>query len=191
MVPAEELLRDQAILQAEAEEVYRDLGLGTHLAAIGRPVGVGSAALGLMVRRDLDVTTACPALDPSTVRAVAELGARLAQHPRVRSVRIRDDTGHWNTDPDYPDGMYLGVEYRATAGHDWTLDLWFVDEPDRQPDLAHARDLPPRLDDTTRAAILAIKQARTGVPGIDVYRAVLDAGVRNPEDFDRWQTSNT
>jgi hypothetical protein len=25
------------------------------------------------------------------------------------------------------------------------VDIWFVDDPDRQPDLAHARDLPKRL----------------------------------------------
>lgn len=128
-----------------------DLLLDERLPALGTPTWVGSAALGLMVRRDLDVTVACPALGISVTEAVAELGARLAVHPRVRQVQFRDDTGHWNTDPAYPDGLCLGVEYRSSRGDDWTLDIWFVDEPGRQPDLADLRAMPPRLTPETRA----------------------------------------
>ena len=97
---------------------------------------------------------------------------------------IRDDTGAWNTDPRYPDGLYLGVRYRAREGAEWNLDLWFVDEPDRQPDLAHLGDLAPALDEQRRATILAIKAARAERSpepergsSFDVYRAVLDGGV--------------
>jgi hypothetical protein len=45
------------------------------------------------------------------------------------------------------------------AGKRWNVDVWFVYKPERQPDLAHAEQLPPRLTPHTRTAILAIKNA--------------------------------
>jgi hypothetical protein len=188
-----DLVQRQEVLQAEARAVSLDLLLDERLSALGTPTWVGSAALGLMVRRDLDITVTCPALGISVTEAVARLGAGLAVHPRVHQVEFRDDTGHWNNDPAYPDGLYLRVEYRSPNGDDWTLDLWFVDEPERQPDLADLRLMTPRLTPETRIAILQIKEAWADreeygetVKSVDVYRSVLDDGVRTPEEFSRW-----
>jgi hypothetical protein len=143
-------------------------------------VWVGSAALGLMVWRDLDLTVICGTLDAEPVAAT---GARLATHQRVREVRFRNDTGPWNVDPIYPDGLYLGLQCRSAVGEEWKVDIWFVDEPERQPDLAHVRDLPPRLNNQTRAAILWVKSVWAGRPEYrrqvtswDIYTAVLDHG---------------
>ncbi|MBC2879506.1 MULTISPECIES: hypothetical protein [Streptomyces] len=196
--PAEDpaaILAEQRALQAEADEVVADLELAGPLAERGEAVRVGSSALGLMVRRDIDITVVCPDLGDGVKKAVADIGAALAVHDRVRQVRFRDDTGHWNTDPMYPDGLYLGVEYRSEAGREWTLDIWFVDEPDRQPDLAHVRALPPRLTDAHRVRILRIKRALAArpddsTPGYDVYRAVLDHGATTPEEFDVWRAGS-
>src|SRR5690606_3291323 len=77
------LLDGERLLQAEAEEVAADLRLDERLSSLGDPVRVGAAALGVLVRRDLDVTVACPRLDAAAHRAVADLGARLSRHPRV------------------------------------------------------------------------------------------------------------
>ncbi|UYB38609.1 hypothetical protein SLV14_000990 [Streptomyces sp. Je 1-4] len=188
---SERLAARQQELQAEADAVAADLDLVRLLSTRGEAVRVGSAALGLMVLPDLDITVVCPELEADTRRAVAGIGAELAVHDRVRQVTFRDDTGEWNTDPRYPDGLYLNIHYRSRAGRDWTLDIWFVDEPDRQPDLAHARTLPPRLTDAHRAAILRIKQvlaSRAGarVPSYEVYRAVLDGEVTTADAFDEW-----
>lgn len=187
-----ELLSRQDELQAEAGAVHADLDLDELLGRVGDPVRVGSAALGLMVRRDLDVTVVCPELGASTHEAVARIGARLTLHERVWQVRFRNDTGAWNTDPSYPDGLYLGLGYQSSQGHKWSLDIWFVDEPDRQPDLAHLRTMPARLTPEARAAILEIKQAWAERPeygskvcSYDVYRAVLDDGIRTAEEFER------
>ncbi|MCX2954747.1 hypothetical protein [Lentzea sp. NEAU-D7] len=196
MTYTDELVKRQAALQAEADAVAVDLGLA-ELAELGEPIRVGSSALGLMVKRDLDVTVVCKSLDEQTTEAVGRVGQELLRHPRVRVVTMRDDTGHWNVDPAYPDGLYLGVKYRTLAGADWTLDIWFVDEPDRQPDLEHIRTMPPRLDDESRNAILAIKEAwadnpsyGSAVSSYDIYSSVLDHGVRSPEQFLEWRTKN-
>lgn len=193
-----QLLRQQDELQAEADEVGKDLDLDESLGRLGDPVRVGSSALGLMVRRDLDVTVVCPRLDAGVHEAVAGTGARLALHERVRQVRLRNDTGAWNTDPGYPDGLYLGLDYRSPRGHRWSLDIWFVDEPDRQPDLTHLRTLPPRLTPEAREAILLIKHAWAdspeygrGVRSWDVYRSVLDDGVRTVAGFEEWRSRSS
>jgi hypothetical protein len=189
-VEIDELLRRQDQLQAEAATVRQDLELDQRLSTLGEVVPVGSAALGLMVWRDLDLTVVCRRPD---AEAVAGAGASLAGHPRVREVRFVDDTGDWNTDPTYPDGLYLGLRCRSLVGEMWKVDIWFVDDPDRQPDLAHARDLPKRLTAETRAAILGVKDAWAGRPEYrrkvrswDIYTAVLDHGVRTPIQFEAW-----
>ncbi|MFI7009452.1 hypothetical protein [Streptomyces sp. NPDC050145] len=190
-----DLRAGQTALRAEAEQVYRDLGLDASLPRVGTPAVVGSAALGLMVRRDLDVDVTCARLDDAAIAAVAAVGAGLAAHPRVRLVTFRNDCGTWNREPDaYPDGLYLGVECRApSSGAAWNLDLWFLDAPERQPSTAHLTTLRPRLTDETRAAIIAIKRAwaerpeyGTTVRSVDVYGAVLDDGVRDPAGFTDW-----
>jgi len=185
-----DLSRRQVELQAEAAVVQEELGLEDLLPAAGTVVPVGSAALGLMVWRDLDLTVVCLSLDASIV---AWIGSELAKHDQVREVVFRDDTGEWNTNAAYPDGYFLGVKCRSTSGERWELDIWFIDEPDRQPDLAHVRTLPPRLTAETREAILLVKDAWAGRPeygksvsSFDIYTAVLDGGVRTLAQFDTW-----
>jgi hypothetical protein len=182
----EELLSRQAALQAEADAVVADLDLLALLGQFGRPVRVGSSVLGLMVVRDIDVTTLCPSLDPVVL---FEAARPLVSHPRVRELTFRNDTGHWNTSPHYPDGIYWLVRYVADSGAAWTLDLWFIPEGTTQWDIEHVASLPPRLTSETRAAILRIKAARPApvaparIPSYEIYVAVLDHGVRTPDEF--------
>ncbi len=183
----EDLLDRQSRLQVEAARVIQDVGLRELLATIGEPVQVGSVALGLMVWRDIDLTVLCPRLD---LELVFGLGASIAVHPRVRGLQFRNDTGHWNQDPLYPDGLFWGVEYRGEDGETWEMDIWFIHENDRQPDMQHLEEFLPRLTDETRLAILTIKDVwrRTPLYGrevssYDCYTAVLDHGVRTIEEF--------
>jgi len=197
-----DLLDNQRLLQEEADQVVELLQLDALLSHIGRPVRVGSSAIGLMVRRDIDITVICKELSSATLAAFVEAGAKLMLMDRnVISVRFRNDTGAWNTDPaSYPDGLYLGVSARTNQGIDWTLDIWAVDQPERQPDLKHLRTLLPRLNDDRRRTILLIKEALATeesrfsegkVPSAYVYDAVVDHGVGNVKQFKEWLASKT
>jgi hypothetical protein len=175
---------------AEAAELVRaDLELDDVLAGLGEPHLVGSAALGLMVWPDLDITVVCQALDIAELSRAAVV---LVSHPRVRQLTLRNDSGAWNSDPEkYPDGVYWGIDYRD--GHrTWNIDVWFVSDAERQPDLRHVGELAARLTPETRRAILDIKRAWVDRPefgktvrSFDIYTAVLDGGVRTSEEFDR------
>lgn len=182
------LLAAQDALQAEAAAVLTDLDLLEHLRRLGDPVRTGSSVLGLMVARDIDVTTLCPSLG---LRPIFDIGQALAGHPRVRGVAFRNETGRWNTSSAYPDGLYWLVEYVTEDGVRWTLDLWFLLEGYTQFDLEHIRTIPPRLNREVRLAILRIKHARLDLPAAErgpsyrIYEAVLDHGVKTPDDFTR------
>jgi hypothetical protein len=185
---AERFARQDA-LQAEASRVLADLDLLALLRTVGDPTHTGSSALGLMVVRDIDVTTVCPSLDPDPI---FEVGRRLAGHARVRRLSFRNDAGHWNVDSRYPDGLYWLVEYVAPPDLVWTLDLWFLADGTIQFDLEHMATLPPRLTPEVRAAILWIKEAvaadtsRPRGPSYLIYEAVLDHGVRTPDEYARY-----
>ena len=187
-----ELLERQDALQAQAVDILADLDAFALLRRIGEATQVGSSALGLMVARDIDITTLCPSLDPGPV---FDLGRRLARHPRVRRLTFRKDTGRWNTHAVLPDGIYWLVEYAADPDVTWTLDLWFLLEGTTQFDLEHMRTLPGRLTPETRAAILRIKEAvyadttRPRGPSYAIYEAVLDHGIRTPEAYERYRES--
>jgi hypothetical protein len=190
-------LETQRQLQADADEVVRQLDLAQLLGTIGRPIRVGSSAMGLMVRRDIDITIVCPKLDATTLEAFSEVGAHLMRVASVGSVRFRNDCGVWNKEPDkYPDGLYLGVTVTAPNEATWTLDIWAIDEPGRQPDLAHLEQVLPRIADEHRIAILQIKRILADrekgldrIPSALVYEAVVDHAVRTADQFDGWFTA--
>jgi quercetin dioxygenase-like cupin family protein len=174
---------EQERLANRAAELRGRLEIDAELSRIGQPTLVGSAALRVMVARDIDLTVAVPRLDAQVKRAVLELSGRLSARPDVREVTVRDDTGTWNTDPDYPDGLYLHLECVDADRDRWSFDIWFVDEPDRQPDLQHLRSMQSLVTPETQAKILAIKRATRGLradgtrlPSYEVYRAVLFEG---------------
>ncbi|WP_117191808.1 hypothetical protein [Rhizobium terrae] len=190
-----DILERQARLQAEAETIVAALDLERLLRMAGNPVRVGSSVMGLMVRRDIDITVVCDRLDPATRRTIAEIAGELMLDQRIGAVRYRNDTGVWNIEPqNYPDGLYLAVTYRSQKGEDWNFDIWFVDEPERQPDLKHLKTLLPRLTDGVRETILAIKtelaaRAPKGskpAPSALVYEAVLDGGIGTAAHFEKW-----
>lgn len=196
-----DLLSDQRLLQKEADKIVDLLRLEALLSNVGKPIRVGSSAMGLMVRRDVDITVICDDLSLSDTRAAfAQVGAKLMSMDRhVASVRFRNDTGAWNTDrASYPDGLYLGVSARSDDGMDWTLDIWAVDQPERQPDLNHLRTLLPRLTDDRRKTILLIKRALVGaksrplaskIPSAYVYDAVVEDDIGSVEQFSEWLAS--
>ena len=189
-----ELFERQDALQAQARAILADLDAFALLRDVGEATQVGSSALGLMVARDIDITTLCPTLDPGPV---FDVGRQLAVHPRVRRLTFRKDTGRWNTSPGLPDGIYWLVEYVADPDVAWTLDLWFLLEGTTQFDLEHVKTLPARLTPETRAAILRVKEAvyadttRPRGPSYAIYEAVLDHGIRTPEAYQHYRESRS
>ncbi|MFJ6325519.1 MULTISPECIES: hypothetical protein [unclassified Rhizobium] len=190
-----DLLEIQRELQAQADQVVRMLQLNERLSALGQPVRVGSSAMGLMVRRDIDITVICDKLDADALDAFTALGTCfMRMTEQVVAVRFRNDCRQWNREPEkYPDGLYLWLSVQAPDQTMWTIDIWLVDQPGRQPDIAHLKTLMPRLTDGDRETILRIKtvlaespQNGASIPSALVYEAVMDNGIDTIAGFENW-----
>src|SRR2546427_355709 len=84
-----------------------------------------------------------------------------------------------------------GVVGDMGRGDKWNLDLWFLLDGTTQFDLVHMQTLPRWLDRDARVAILRIKTdlherpPSARIPSYRVYEAVLDRGIRTPQEFRR------
>jgi len=181
----------QAHLQAEADALRRRWRLDEVLARTGPVHYAGSYVSGLMVWRDLDVMVLVPSgFGPAEL---VSLLAELVALPGVARFEVHDERG-----PRSPTGQRRDERWHVPLVTDaesggWCLDLtlWLYDD--------HANltrwheDLRSRVTPEQRAAILAIKNAwhvRPEYPdvvsGSEVYAAVLEGGVRTPEEFGAW-----
>ena len=130
-----ELLHRQNKLQAEAELVLEDLKLIRLLSPLGSPVLLGSAALGLMVWPDIDITISCPGL---TIDQALETMRPVYTHPRIKRVRYLNETGSFNpTGLQLHDRFYFGVYYHASSGTEWKIDVSFWSSVREHPEPFH------------------------------------------------------
>lgn len=174
----------QRALQESARTV-----LGS-LSPLGELSPTGSFVSGLMVWKDLDVMMlGGPDFSPHDMLAVLD---RAVDIPGVTGFDYVDERG-----PRSPTGEQRDERFHATIRlDDWRIDLsvWLYD------DHAHVtqfhRDLAARLDAEQRQIILSIKDVwhrRSDYPdevsGYEIYTAVLEHGIRSPEEFGRWLSS--
>jgi hypothetical protein len=190
--PAENSLEArQGQLQAEADTLRRRWRLDELLSRVGPVHYAGSYVSGLMVWRDLDVMVLAPSGfgPPELLGLLAELVAL----PGVTGFEVHDEratrspTGQWRDER-----WHVPLTTDSATGA-WRIDLtvWLHD--------AHANvtqwheELRARLSAEQRAAILAIKSVwhlrpeyPDAVSGFEIYTAVLEDGVRTPEEFGTW-----
>lgn len=185
------LLRRQDSLQAEAEALLARCDLLRHLQLAGRPELIGSAALGLMVWRDIDIMVRAPGL--SAAQAFAALGP-LINDPRVAQMRYLNQSGPFNeTGQPEDERYYFAAHYCSKPEVEWKIDIsfWLADVPRRE--VAYMDAIRRQLSEEALLAILWIKDVwhrlpayRTTVLSIDIYDAVLEHGIRTPRAFERY-----
>ncbi len=167
-----------------ALELLAELRALEHLARLGTVEVTGSVAHGLVVAHDIDIDVTAAALDP---RACFAVMSELAADPRVVRVVYANTAERFG---------WLSFDIVCTfAGEKWTIEL-YVNGPDAScfgwtSELAgtFSRVLTPEQRD----AILELKEALVDDPeyrSMDVYRAVMDGGVRGIDAFLAWRTEN-
>ena len=176
-----DLIARQAALQRSGA------GLLARLAPLGPLMPTGSFVSGLMVWPDLDVMLlGGPSFGPHDVLAL--LG-RVVDMPGLTAFACTDERGERSPTGERRDERF----HVALRAGEWQVDLsvWLHD--DHANVTAYHRHLAASLTDEQRLTILRIKDAwhrRPEYPdevgGSDVYTAVLDHGVRTPEQFGAW-----
>jgi hypothetical protein len=105
-----------------------------------------------------------------------------------------NERGPYNPHADHASDRYYFVFYHQTAqGQTWKIDLSFFFSEQMLGALDHLDWLQRELTEETRLAILWIKDIWHRLPaypyqvgGYEMYDAVLNAGVRTPDEFDAY-----
>jgi hypothetical protein len=181
----------QAQLQAEADALRRRWRLDELLSRTGPVLYTGSYVSGLMVWRDLDVMVLVPS--GFALLDLVGLLAELVALPDVAGFDVHDERG-----PRSPTGQRRDERWHVplltdSASGAWRIDLTLWLHDDHANLTRWHEELRARLTTEQRAAILTIKNAwrirpeyPDAVSGLEIYTAVLDGGVRTPEQFGTW-----
>jgi hypothetical protein len=179
------VLERAAVRQRSALALLDSLAYLERWGRLGRAELVGSVRHGLVVARDIDVEVTVPALDPRAAFAVA--GEVAASPCVVRALYRNQSESHgW---------LYWEISARAGDGEEWTIETYVSGPDDRyagwSAELATA--LEQALTDENRVAILTLKEALVhdaAYRAMDVYRAVVDGGVRTLDEFAAWRETS-
>jgi hypothetical protein len=187
----EYLLHRQVALQEEARDVLDELDLERRLDDFGPALVTGSFISGLMVWREIDIMfLGGPELSPAGV--LAAMG-RLVLLPGILRFDYADERG-----PRSPTGERRDERYHVTTAYErpsgtWRLDLTFWLHDAHENVTAWHQQLRDSLTPEERSAILRIKDVwhrrpeyPATVSGFEIYTAVLQHGVRSPEQFEDW-----
>jgi hypothetical protein len=188
---ATELLQRADALQQEAGLVVASLDLLGQLGRHGDVVQLGSSVSGLMTWRDIDFSVYAPGI---TARGVWEVLRPYLIDDRLDSFIFRSFAGGRNPTGDpTQERYYVVLHLEAVPGAIWKIDISLWLNESKQFQAVETEELRLRLTPEIRLAILWIKdiwRTKPGYPqvvgGVDIYRAVLEHGVRSPADFGRF-----
>lgn len=174
----------QKRLHEQAEKILKELNLIKVLERCGDTKIVGSYALELMSWPDIDIVV----VTEPDYKQYLDLVNYLFEKENVYSLNLQDFRK--SIYPDRPKGIYCGISYLVKPKTFWKIDIWFL--PDDKT-LNIVNEIKSQLTDTTRIIILKIKnemreKTKHGkeVSGVDVYKAVLDNGVKDLEGFSQY-----
>ena len=181
-------LRESEEILKQAKRVICEAGIREAWEGIGARVNlVGSVKMDLMANhRDIDFHIYT---DPFVMADSFIAIARLAENPRIHIVtytnlvEAEDRCIEWH------------AHYRGEAEDEWRIDMIHI-LPD-SPYAGYFEHVAERimavLTPETREAILRIKFSLPDdakVPGIRIYRAVIEGGVRKLYDFQKWDVAH-
>ena len=189
----DELAARQASLRRDATALLEKLDRSAILTEVGPVALAGSYVSELMCWRELDVMVLVGA--DYTPADVLQLISHLMQLPGVIGFDYRDERGDRSPTGQVREERYH-LPFMITRGAGiWCLDitLWLHDL--HQNITSWHQALRDKITDEQREAVLRIKDVWHRLPiypdqisGLDVYTAVMEGGVRTPEQFRSWLT---
>jgi hypothetical protein len=166
----------------EALQIIEETNLIEFLNTIGRAQLVGSVALDLIVKPDIDLYLLID--HPNLMEASSKVTAFLLDHPKIKEVRVTD----WREEG----GIKLGVDHYPGEQDIWSLDIWITDR-EETTGLAALLEFSQLLKPAHRESILEIKThyhrqglLRDGI-SLQIYTAVIKHGVETVREFETWK----
>ena len=174
-------MTEKSRLRIEAEQVIEDLDIMGLLNAYGHARIVGSVALDLIVKRDIDIHALVLLRD--TMEMAQHLLSVLLKAEGVTEVTVKD----------YRERASLKVgieEYQGESGP-WSIDIWLTTDVSTTG-FALVDEMEETLDEGLRETILSIKRhyhirdlLQNGLSSL-IYRAVTEGRVQNANEFEQW-----
>lgn len=178
-----DLLKLAQQLQEEAFGVLDELKILNKLTKIGSPKLIGSVKNGLMVWRDIDLEVYVKKYNLNFCVALID---EIVAHKGIIAFGLYDFTNN-KVSKSGLRGIYVYFLFKDKSDYEWKIDIWFLD-----------LILKPRsfekfminVTDEQKRIILSIKEKmyrmslyKKYVISIDIYKAVLEDGVKDFEDF--------
>jgi hypothetical protein len=162
----------------EAELILKELNLLSFLNQHGEARVVGSVALDLIVKPDLDVHLLIKSKDlMPTTYAITEY---LLGQSKIQEVRLTD----WRD----KNGIKIGIDAYSMSSGDWSIDIWVTNDQSTTA-FEYVEMLNSTLSDKQRQIILEIKtyfhnlgQLRNGL-SLKIYNDVLENGIKTVAEF--------
>ncbi len=169
------------VLRDEAFEIIEELGFLVMLGQYGDARLVGSVALDLVVKPDIDFHLFIARSD--VVNVAESIKSSLIADERIRDIRVSDYLEN--------DSLKIGIDSLPGRSAEWSIDIWITsdistagfEETDRIMGL---------LNEDNRNTILELKrfyfekgQLHNSLSSV-IYRAVLEDGVSNLEEFEKY-----
>ncbi len=176
----------QLTLQKKANEVLEKLDILNILSSYGKPEIVGSLSSGLMTWKDIDIELT-NGIDEEKYWGIVKKLFHTEGYKRLNVIDFRK-----SVNPNSPKGLHICIsDYEYNGEKDlWKIDIWFL-EP-RKEENFH-KWLLENLKEEHRLPILEIKSQITSNPkykyeifSVDVYKAVIEDGIKNLEDFKKY-----
>lgn len=182
-----DLLKQEEELQREARDLLRETGIQEFLSKFGEIEIGGSLDSGLMVWRDIDMGVISSELNEENYWQMVKFLYGLNNY--YHSLYIQDFRESVN--PASPKGLYIGLKIKYQEKF-WKVDVWYV-KPRKDPNENFNIWLKKNLNDQNKKTILEIKNLVYEDPGyrkeffsIDIYKAVIDEGVKTLDEFRKY-----
>lgn len=176
-------MTDHHLLVDEAKKIISDLDLLKMLEQYGETRLVGSVALEMIVKRDIDLHVL---VDTEDLAAVAEkISLELMKNHNIKDVVVFRDRSKY--------GVKLSIHDFPGETGPWLIEIWITDWIENtqfaftellQRTLTHKqRDIIMQITEDFYYQGFLKDELRTLI-----YRAVLEGGVQNSREFLTWQT---
>jgi hypothetical protein len=169
------------VLRDEAFEIIEEFGFLEMLGQYGDARLVGSVALDLVVKPDIDFHLFIAKSD--VVNVAESIKSSLIADERIREIRVSDYLEN--------DSLKIGIDSLPGRSAEWSIDIWITSDIDTTG-FEETDRIMSLLNEDNRNTILELKRVYLGKGQLHdsmssvIYRAVLDDGVSNLEEFKKY-----
>lgn len=182
-----DIFSTQKSLQDEGHDFLNHTKLLEVLKDYGELLVEGSYAYGTMVDRDIDIRVILADGEPS-VEYRNRVVNRILQIPELRKLDMVDMANYFWSKNQKAVGIWLGPQIMFN-NELWNVDIWLFDYNNGHKHLDTYNRM-MNVSDEDRQIILAIKSyclenglKQKGSTSIDIYRAVLEDGIKTSDDY--------